>query len=575
MTDPGTPVELLLVIAAAATLVLSAAIGRPPLGVAAVAVTVLLAAAMWRDGNLEVALFVGVLATLYAAWHLGSLTKALLCMAVAAIAPLVVSNAIPEEEIAWTPWAAANVLMFVLGRNLRRQRVLIEQLEAAREALADQAVADERQRIARELHDLAGHTLAAVLLHVTGARHVLRRDRDEAERALLQAEAVGRGSLDQIRSTVASLRTSERGTDPPLAGSADLVGLVEEYRRAGLEVSTAVSSPAAGIEGPVGTAAAPHQPGGVGERGPPRPREPGRARAGSRSRHRRRPARRGRPWPCCRVPAARRRALRVDGHARAGPGARRRAGRRSDRRRLAGRGAATARRDRPGGAGAVIRLLLVDDQPVVRAGAARILGPDDGFEVVAECDDGDQVVSAVAAHRPDLVLMDVRMHRTDGVTAMRLLDSTGDAPPVLMFTTFDDDDVLWGALDAGAAGFILKDSPAESLIAAARAVAGGAAWLDPKVAPRVLQAFRTNVRPHLDETARVAELTDREHDVLRHMARGATNAEIATALIVSEATIKTHVGAVFSKLGVRDRAAAIVFAYDHGIVEPHPGTDRP
>jgi DNA-binding NarL/FixJ family response regulator len=157
---------------------------------------------------------------------------------------------------------------------------------------------------------------------------------------------------------------------------------------------------------------------------------------------------------------------------------------------------------------------------------------------------------------------------------MRLLDSTGEAPPVLMFTTFDDDDVLWGALDAGAAGFILKDSPAESLIAAARAVAGGAAWLDPKVAPRVLRAFRTNVRPHLDETARVAELTDREHDVLRHMARGATNTEIAAALIVSEATIKTHVGAVFSKLGVRDRAAAIVFAYDHGIVEPHPGMDR-
>jgi DNA-binding NarL/FixJ family response regulator len=222
----------------------------------------------------------------------------------------------------------------------------------------------------------------------------------------------------------------------------------------------------------------------------------------------------------------------------------------------------------------VIRVLLVDDQPVVRAGAARILGPDDGFEVVAECDDGDQVVAAVAAHRPDLVLMDVRMRSMDGVTAMRLLDGRADAPPVLMFTTFDDDDVLWGALDAGAAGFILKDSPAESLIAAARAVAGGAAWLDPKVAPRVLQAFRSNVLPHLDETARVAELTDREHDVLRHMARGATNAEIAAALIVSEATIKTHVGAVFSKLGVRDRAAAIVFAYDHGIVEPHPGVDR-
>jgi DNA-binding NarL/FixJ family response regulator len=221
----------------------------------------------------------------------------------------------------------------------------------------------------------------------------------------------------------------------------------------------------------------------------------------------------------------------------------------------------------------VIRVVIVDDQPVVRAGVARILGPEDGFQVVAECDDGDQVAAAVAAHRPDLVLMDVRMRRLDGVTATRALASTGEAPPILMFTTFDDDDALWGALDAGAAGFVLKDSSAEELIAAARAVAGGAAWLDSKVAPRVLRAFRTNVRPHLAEAARVAELTDREHDVLRHMARGATNAEIAAALIVSEATIKTHVGAVFSKLGVRDRAAAIVFAYDHGIVEPHPGPE--
>jgi DNA-binding NarL/FixJ family response regulator len=221
----------------------------------------------------------------------------------------------------------------------------------------------------------------------------------------------------------------------------------------------------------------------------------------------------------------------------------------------------------------VIRVVIVDDQPVVRAGAARILGPADGFEVVAECDDGDEVVAAVAAHRPDLVLMDVRMRRVDGVTAARSLDRAGGAPPVLMFTTFDDDDVLWGALDAGAAGFILKDSSAADLIAAARAVAGGAAWLDPKVAPRVLRAFRANVRGHLAEGARVSELTDREHDVLRHMARGATNAEIAAALTVSEATVKTHVGAVFSKLGVRDRAAAIVFAYDHGIVGPLPGVD--
>jgi signal transduction histidine kinase len=242
------------VVAAAVGFLLSAAVARLPRALIAVLVTVLLTTATWREGNLEVALFLSVLVTLFSAWHLGSLTKALAVMAAAAIAPIIVSHVIPEEEIAWTPWAAANVLMFVLGRNLRRQRVLIEQLEAAREALADQAVADERQRIARDLHDLAGHTLAAVLLHVTGARHVLRRDPDEAERALVQAETVGRGSLDQIRFTVTSLRTSERGTDPALPGSADLIELVEEYRRAGLDVTALVAAPAAGIEGPVGTA---------------------------------------------------------------------------------------------------------------------------------------------------------------------------------------------------------------------------------------------------------------------------------------------------------------------------------
>lgn len=218
----------------------------------------------------------------------------------------------------------------------------------------------------------------------------------------------------------------------------------------------------------------------------------------------------------------------------------------------------------------MIRVLIVDDQPVVRAGVSRILGPEDGFELVAECADGDEVVAAVADQRPDVVLMDVRMGRMDGVAATRRLREAGDGPPVLVLTTFDDDDVLWGALDAGAAGFVLKDAPAEELIAATRAVAGGAAWLDRKVAPRVLEQFRAHLRPRMERSARVGELTAREHDVLRLMARGATNPEIAATLIVSEATVKSHVGSIFTKLGVRDRAAAIVFAYDHGIVDPRP-----
>jgi DNA-binding NarL/FixJ family response regulator/class 3 adenylate cyclase len=219
----------------------------------------------------------------------------------------------------------------------------------------------------------------------------------------------------------------------------------------------------------------------------------------------------------------------------------------------------------------VIRVVIVDDQPVVRAGVARILGPGDGFEVVGECGDGDEVVAAVAQHQPDVVLMDIRMRRVDGITAIRALATAGNPPPVLVLTTFDDDDVLWDSLDAGAAGFVLKDASAEDLIAAARAVANGAAWLDPKVAPRVLKAFRSNARPRIAEAARIDALTDREHDVLRYMARGATNSEIAAALFVSEPTVKSHVGSIFSKLAVRDRAAAIVFAYDQGIVDPRAG----
>ncbi|HET6950679.1 MAG TPA: histidine kinase [Acidimicrobiales bacterium] len=252
-TDAGTTGELLLVVVAGACL-LGGAVGWLPWEATAVLVSLPLAAATGRSGNLEVAFFLGVLVSLYAAWHLGSLTRAVVVLVVSVAVPLTVAAAVPEEDIAWTPWVAANVFTFLLGRDLGRQRLLIERLEAAREALAQQAVAEERRRIARDLHDLAGHTLAAVLLHVTGARHVLRRDVDEAERALLQAETVGRASLDQIRATVASLRTSERGTDPALPGSADVMGLVDDYRRAGLDVTAVVTPAAASIEGPLGVA---------------------------------------------------------------------------------------------------------------------------------------------------------------------------------------------------------------------------------------------------------------------------------------------------------------------------------
>jgi DNA-binding NarL/FixJ family response regulator len=218
----------------------------------------------------------------------------------------------------------------------------------------------------------------------------------------------------------------------------------------------------------------------------------------------------------------------------------------------------------------LIRVALVDDQAIVRAGLARILSPTDGFDVVAECADGHQAVEQLPAVHPDVILMDIRMPRLDGIAATARLRTAPDPPPVLVLTTFGEDEVLWGAIEAGAAGFVLKDSSAEELIAAVRAVASGGAWFDRAFAPRVLDRYRQMVAPAARDAARLELLTDREHDVLRLIARGANNAEIAERLYVAEATVKTHVGSIFSKLGVRDRAAAIVFAYDHGEVQPGP-----
>ena len=218
----------------------------------------------------------------------------------------------------------------------------------------------------------------------------------------------------------------------------------------------------------------------------------------------------------------------------------------------------------------MIRVLLVDDQPLVREGLRRILHPDDGFEVVGECDDGAGVDDAVGRLRPDVVVMDVRMKDVDGVEATGRLRERADAPPVLVLTTFDDDEVLSGALRAGAAGFVLKDAPGEELIRSARTVAAGDAWLDPAVTERVLATYRSTTRTPDDGEAagRIAELTPRERDVLRLIGRGSSNTEIAETLFVSEATVKSHIGHIFTKLDLRDRAAAIVFAFDHGLVAP-------
>jgi len=219
----------------------------------------------------------------------------------------------------------------------------------------------------------------------------------------------------------------------------------------------------------------------------------------------------------------------------------------------------------------MIRVLLVDDQELVRTGLRGILRTSFGFDIVGECAHGGEVTAAVVALRPDVVLMDVRMPFVDGVQATRELRRQDSSPPVLALTTFDDEEVLAGMLRAGAAGFVLKGVPAEDLQRAVRVVAEGGAWLDPAVTARVLAIYRSAPTARAADEGGLDALTGREREVLALIGRGKTNGEIAAELFVSEGTVKTHVNHVFTKLQLRDRAAAVVFAFDHDLVTRDQG----
>ncbi|WP_030274195.1 response regulator [Streptomyces sp. NRRL B-24484] len=218
-----------------------------------------------------------------------------------------------------------------------------------------------------------------------------------------------------------------------------------------------------------------------------------------------------------------------------------------------------------------IRVLLVDDQPLLRTGFRMILEAESDLVVVGEAGDGQQALEQVRALQPDVVLMDIRMPRMDGVEATRRISGPGrDGPAkVLVLTTFDLDEYVVEALRAGASGFLLKDVPAEELVQAIRVVADGAAMLAPSVTRRLLDMYATKL-PSGEEAPPQAlgALTEREVEVLRLVARGLSNAEIAAELFVSETTVKTHVGHVLTKLQLRDRVQAAVYAYESGLVRP-------
>jgi DNA-binding NarL/FixJ family response regulator len=216
----------------------------------------------------------------------------------------------------------------------------------------------------------------------------------------------------------------------------------------------------------------------------------------------------------------------------------------------------------------VIRVLIADDQALVRAGFRAILEGQDDLEVVGEAADGGEAVTIARELRPDVVLMDVRMPGVDGIEATRRLLQDGDAPRVLMLTTFDLDEYVYEAMKAGASGFLLKDAPRDQLVGAVRTVAAGDALLAPALVRRLIEDFVRRPGPGERLPAELDELTERELEVLTLIARGLANAEIAAVLFVSEATVRTHVTHILSKLGLRDRVQAVVLAYETGLVQP-------
>ncbi|HET8820326.1 MAG TPA: response regulator transcription factor [Thermoleophilaceae bacterium] len=216
-----------------------------------------------------------------------------------------------------------------------------------------------------------------------------------------------------------------------------------------------------------------------------------------------------------------------------------------------------------------VRVLLVDDQALIRAGFRMILDAEEDIEVVGECADGTQAVDSVRRLSPDVVLMDIRMPEMDGIEATRLIArSDGEGPKVLMLTTFDLDEYVYDALRAGASGFLLKDVPAEQLVEGIRVIAEGDALLAPSVTRRLIHEFSRGAVAQQRAPAELEELTPRELEVFKLIARGMSNSEIAAELVVSETTVKTHVARVLMKLGVRDRVQAVVLAYEAGVVAP-------
>ena len=457
------------------------------------------------------------------------------------------------------PWLAGYTLSGRAQREADLER-RASMLEDEREAQALAAVAAERARIARELHDVIAHSVSVMTVQAGAARLLLAQDPERAREPILAVEETGREALAETRRLLGILRSDMSEAElEPQPGMASLETLVARTRLAGLPVELTVEGE--GVKLAPGLDLAAYRV--VQEALTNALKYAGPAHA----------------WVTVRyLRDALELEISNDGRSperqngSGGARARRHARARIALRRLRGGRAAPRtriRRPRPTAAGRsrMIRVLIADDQALVRGGFRLILQAQPDMEVVGEAEDGRLALQLARELRPDVVLMDIRMPELDGIEATRRLGDSPDAPRVLMLTTFDMNEYVYEAMKSGASGFLLKDVRPEQLADAVRTVAAGDALLAPSITRRLIEEYVRRPPPGQGRPPELEELTERELEVLQLIAKGLSNAEIGGQLFVSEATVKTHVTRILAKLQLRDRVQAVVLAYESGLVQ--------
>ena len=568
---------------------------RHPLAVALVTGMATAAYGFAHYPDLAMPIAIGGVVGMYSVAAWGGRRAALLAGGVAAVVVVVVMT-LPRADADVVDAAFVSLSLagaWVLGDRARVQRALTAELQERAARLerdraedARRAVAFERARIARELHDVVAHHVSMMVVQAEAGPVAAERDPARAAGAFEAIAATGRQALVEMRRLLGVLRDDgdQAPSRAPQPGLGQVPALIEQVGRAGLRVELVVEGTSAALPPGIDLSAyrivqealtnvMTHSGAGrarvlvrygaddlelrISDDGGSESSEKGSESASGRQatdsdRQDRRSAGRG-------LLGMRERVALFGGELTAGPGP-----------------AGGLHRGRPPprrGRGPVIRTLVVDDQGLVRAGFRMILEAQPDIEVVGEAADGLDAVDAARRLRPDVVLMDIRMPRLDGLEATRRLAGPGAAEPVrvLILTTFDLDEYVFEALRAGASGFLLKDLPREDLVAAVRVVAAGDALLAPRVTRRLIEEFARRPAGAAADPDALAHLTAREREVLELLAAGLSNAEMAASLVVSEHTVKTHVGNVLAKLGLRDRIQAVILAYEVGVVQPGRG----